>query len=120
MNVTETESQSHEKFKKTTGKNNGLKKIAVDPKDFPLLVLGADGLDLQLIQHLIQQNKLPHFKKLIETGAWGICLSEREMRSPALWTTISTGRPRSVHGIYDFITGSRLWPMDQRDVGKRL
>lgn len=120
MDVTETKRQSQATIKKITDKQHSNKNVSLAPQDLPVLVLGADGLDLKLIQYLISQNKLPNFKKLIETGAWGICLSEREMRSPALWTTISTGRPRSVHGIYDFVTGSRLWPMDQRNVEKRL
>ena len=37
------------------------------------------------------------------------------MRSPALWTTIATGQPRAVHGIFDFVTGSHYWPEQSED-----
>jgi predicted AlkP superfamily phosphohydrolase/phosphomutase len=42
------------------------------------------------------------------------------MRSPALWTTVATGRPRSVHGIYDFVTDSRYWPEELRSAERNL
>lgn len=84
----------------------------------PVLVIGADGLDLGVIRPLAEAGKLPNITDLMQKGSHGILLSEREMRSPPLWTTIATGRPRDVHGIYDFITASRLWPRDLRK-GKR-
>ena len=56
----------------------------------------------------------------MDRGAHGVLYSEREIRSPALWTTAATGRPRSVHGIYDFVTGSKFWPEDQRGGKKKL
>lgn len=89
-------------------------------KPGPLLLLGADALDLEVLRPLVAAGRLPHFARLLEQGAHGVLLSEREMRSPALWTTIATGRPRDVHGIYDFITGSRFWPEKQRGGSQRL
>jgi predicted AlkP superfamily phosphohydrolase/phosphomutase len=90
------------------------------PEPGPVLLLGADALDLEVLRPLVAAGRLPHFARLLEQGAHGVLLSEREMRSPALWTTIATGRPRDVHGIYDFITGSRFWPQDQRGGRQRL
>lgn len=84
------------------------------------MLIGADGVDLHVLNKLIAKKRLPTFAKLMKQGAHGQLLSEREMRSPALWTTIATGRPRSVHGIYDFVTGSRLWPKDQRSSKRTL
>lgn len=86
----------------------------------PLLIIGADGLDLEIIRELSEQGRLPNIVNLMGKGCHGILLSEREMRSPPLWTTIATGRPRSKHGIYDFITGSRLWPENLRKVKRKL
>jgi len=85
-----------------------------------VLVIGADGLDLKVIDELAAAGELPNLLELLEKGAHGVMVSEREMRSPALWTTMATGRPRSVHGIYDFVTGSRLWPKKLRDTERRL
>ncbi len=86
----------------------------------PVLVIGADALDLAVLMPLVKAGKMPNFAALLEEGAHGTLLSENEMRSPALWTTMATGRPRAVHGIYDFVTGSRLWPEGQRGGEKRL
>lgn len=86
----------------------------------PVLVIGVDAFDLAVLKPLVAQGRMPTFAKILKTGAHGTLLSENEMRSPALWTTIATGRPRSVHGIYDFVTGSRLWPKDQRSDERQL
>ncbi len=90
------------------------------PDPGPLLLLGADALDFDVLRPLVAAGRLPHFARLLAQGCHGVLLSERKMRSPALWTTIATGRPRDVHGIYDFITGSRFWPADQRGGRQRL
>lgn len=86
----------------------------------PVLLIGADALDLDILKPLVEQGRLPTFARLMREGAWGVLQSEREMRSPALWTTIATGRPRSVHRIYDFVTGSRYWPGERRNEDRRL
>ncbi len=75
-----------------------------------VLLIGADGLDLEVLNQLFHENKCPALKSMMEQGAYGVLYSERPMRSPAIWTTIATGRPRGVHGIYDFVTDSGYWP----------
>jgi predicted AlkP superfamily phosphohydrolase/phosphomutase len=52
---------------------------------------------------LLAAGRLPRFKSLIERGARGILRSENPTASPALWTTIVTGRPRAQHGISGFL-----------------
>ncbi len=95
-------------------------KWAVNPHDLPVLLIGADGLDLEVIRELADAGKLPVIRAMMDGGVCGTLLSEHEMRSPPLWTTIATGRPRAVHGIYDFVTGSRLWPKELRSEKRRL
>ena len=85
-----------------------------------LLIVGVDGATFDVMDPLIAAGELPTFAKLRAEGASAVLRSERPMRSPALWTTIATGRPRSVHGIYDFVTGSRYWPPERRRVPRRL
>ncbi len=67
-----------------------------------IVVLGLDGLDLDLLQDLIQQNELPAFQQLLEEGAYGELQSYRPMISPLIWTSIATGRMPSDHGILGF------------------
>lgn len=112
--------EKHQQKKISQNKQGSMKQSSQSSFGSPLLVIGADGFDLDVINALIARGKLPNLAYLIETGAHGILLSERYMRSPALWTTIATGRPRAVHGIYDFITGSFFWPKDQQNQKKRL
>ncbi len=93
---------------------------AARPGVGPVLLIGADALDLSVLRPLVRAGKVPNLARLLREGAHGVCYSEREIRSPALWTTVATGRPRQVHGIWDFVTGSRLWPPELRGGEKRL
>ena len=63
---------------------------------------------------------MPTFAKLIEGGTRSVLMSEKPMRSPALWTTIATGQPRATHRIFDFVTGSWYWPKAERKKKQRL
>lgn len=85
-----------------------------------VLVIGADGITFDLIDPLVKRGRMPNFARLLDQGARAILLSEKPMRSPALWTTIATGQPRSVHNIYDFVTGSAYWPRERRADEQRL
>ncbi|MDF1565081.1 MAG: alkaline phosphatase family protein [Deltaproteobacteria bacterium] len=85
-----------------------------------VLVVGTDGFDPVQVRRLVARGAMPNLQKLMQEGSSGTLFSEREIRSPALWTTLATGRPREVHGIYDFVTGSRLWPADRCDEPRRL
>jgi predicted AlkP superfamily phosphohydrolase/phosphomutase len=79
-----------------------------------VVILGLDGVTFDVLTPLIEAGRLPHIAKLVKTGASSVLLSEKPMRSPALWTTVATGQPRDVHGIYDFVTGSGYWPKEDR------
>ena len=80
----------------------------------------VDGVTFKVLTPLVEAGRLPNIERLLQTGTSAVLLSEKPMRSPALWSTIATGQPRDVHGIYDFVTGSYYWPKDQRKTGRRL
>lgn len=69
----------------------------------PILLIGLDGADWQVIDPLIEQGRLPNLARLKRTGAWASLRSEPPMLSPLLWTSIATGKPASEHGIIDFL-----------------
>lgn len=85
-----------------------------------IVVVGVDGMTFDVLDPLVAAGKVPHLAAILARGARAVLRSERPMRSPALWTTIATGQPRKVHGIYDFVTGSGYWPKAERDVEARL
>ena len=79
-----------------------------------LVIIGMDGLTWNLLDPMMERGELPNFKALVDQGQGTLLESERPIRSPALWTTIATGQPRSTHGIYDFVTGTNYWPKELR------
>ncbi len=68
-----------------------------------VLLIGVDGADWEVIKPLMADGKLPNFRKIVEGGATGVLHSMEPTLSPALWTTVATGREPSVHHIADFI-----------------
>lgn len=80
---------------------------AVDPSDLPqtrltgqrLLVIGLDGADWRYIDPLIVRGELPNIQRLVETGVRGPLATMRPTLSPALWTTMVTGKRPQDHGI---------------------
>ncbi len=69
-----------------------------------IIMLGLDGADWDIIFDLIDQGKMPAFESLISRGTYGGLSTIRQygLASPALWTTIVTGRIPREHGIRGF------------------
>jgi len=76
----------------------------------PVIVVGIDGAEWQIIRELWVKGKLPNLKRLADRGTATMLHTEYAM-SPVIWTTIATGRPPRVHGITDFVV-----PTPQGDV----
>ncbi|MFO7865507.1 MAG: alkaline phosphatase family protein, partial [Candidatus Aminicenantes bacterium] len=75
-----------------------LKPPAPPPK---VMVIGLDGADWNIINPLLEQNKLPHLRSLIENGSSGVFHTVRPTKSPVLWTSIGTGKTMLKHGVLD-------------------
>ncbi len=68
-----------------------------------LVVLGFDGMDPRALQRMIDQGRMPNFKKLIEKGGlWNLGTSIPP-QSPVAWSNFITGCDPGEHGIFDFI-----------------
>lgn len=65
-------------------------------------LVGVDGADWHLIEALIARGELPHFKALRDRGAWGPLETLRPTLSPAIWTSVVTGKIPRRHGVRDF------------------
>jgi len=73
-------------------------------KRFPkAIIIMIDGATWDVIDALIEKNKLPNMKKLMSTGSYGKLLSAPVMVSPLIWTSIATGKKSEKHGINDFL-----------------
>ena len=62
-------------------------------------MLGLDGMEPSVVDRMIDEGVLPHFRTLREGGAAGQLRSSRPLLSPIIWTTVATGKPPDLHGI---------------------
>ena len=67
-----------------------------------ILVIGLDGATWSWITPLIEEGRMPVLKRLRETGVWASLETLEPTVSPAIWTTIATGRLPEDHGILGF------------------
>jgi len=64
--------------------------------------IGLDGATWDILDPLIEQGKLPVFKKLKENGAWARLQTFDPTLSAVVWTSIATGKSMLKHGIVDW------------------
>jgi len=75
----------------------------------PVLFVGLDGADWQLLDELVAAGAMPNLARLKAESTWGVLRTEKPPLSPLLWTTMVTGVSPAVHGVLDF---SRFRPSD--------
>ena len=68
-----------------------------------VFVLGIDGMDPVILQRLMDEGVMPHFKQLAETGSFQNLGTSNPPQSPVAWSNFVTGMNPGGHGIYDFI-----------------
>lgn len=66
------------------------------------MVVGWDGADWQFLLPLLAQGRMPHLESLLQTGSYGTLASIVPTLSPAIWTTVATGRTPEEHHILHF------------------
>ncbi|MFX0205062.1 MAG: alkaline phosphatase family protein [Candidatus Hodarchaeota archaeon] len=67
-----------------------------------LLIIGIDGATFKIIKPLVNKNKLPTFKKLMDGGSWGELESTIPAVSCPAWPSFVTGKNPKNHGVYDW------------------
>jgi hypothetical protein len=88
----------------------------------PILVIGIDGLEWDILQPLLARHELPHLATLMDQGVSGSLTTLEPTLSPVIWTTIATGKPPAEHGITNFTWqepdggATRLFTSRQRKV----
>jgi predicted AlkP superfamily phosphohydrolase/phosphomutase len=68
----------------------------------PVLWLGLDGLDFELLDRLGAEGRMPNWKRLASEGFTAKLRSFAPLISPILWTTAATGVPPDIHRVLDF------------------
>ena len=69
----------------------------------PVVLLCIDGADLDdVILPMVEAGELPIFAQLMVDGTWGELATFAPTLSPAVWTTLVTGKTKEEHGIHGF------------------
>ncbi len=69
----------------------------------PVLLVGVDGFEWNVVLPLLRAGDLPRIAALVESGAAGLLETTRPTFSPIIWTTIATGKSPRRHGIRGFV-----------------
>jgi hypothetical protein len=72
--------------------------------DQPVVVIGVDGVEWDVVLPLIRQGRLPAMAGLMQRGTFGRLVTLEPARSPAIWTSVATGKVPRKHGIPHFVT----------------
>jgi predicted AlkP superfamily phosphohydrolase/phosphomutase len=68
----------------------------------PVIWLGLDGLDWELLDRLASEGRMPNWKRLASEGYTARLKSYVPILSPVIWTTLATGVGPDVHRVLDF------------------
>ncbi len=68
-----------------------------------VLVLGMDGLDPDILQRLMAEDKLPNFSRLAARGQFHVFGTAMPPQSPVAWSNFISGSTPGKHQIFDFI-----------------
>ena len=68
----------------------------------PVIWLGLDGLDWELLDRLAAEKRMPNWKRLASEGYTANLKAYVPILSPVIWTTLATGVGPDVHRVLDF------------------
>ena len=67
------------------------------------ILLGMDGANPAFVLRLVEEGRLPNFKRMLEGGVFAPhCLSSMPTSTPENWTTIATGAWNGTHQVMSF------------------
>lgn len=68
----------------------------------PVIWLGLDAFDFELVDRLAAQGRMPNWKRLEAEGYTAYLRAYMPILSPIIWTTLATGVGPEVHRVLDF------------------
>jgi len=77
--------------------------VKVARKARPVIFLGLDGADWQLLDQYMARGAMPNLKRLAAEGASGTLETLHPPLSPIIWTTMMTGVGPLNHRVLDFV-----------------
>jgi len=89
--------------------------------DGRIIILGIDGATWNIIDRMLEQNRLPNFSRVIKKGIRANLRSLKISASPRVWTSIATGKEAEKHGILNFrnniqdLKSKRIWDIFQKN-----
>ena len=76
------------------------------PKPKPrVVVIGVNGMELDVIRPLLLQGKMPNLASVIKKGAYGKLRTVSAPNCPRVYSTLFTGTKPEEHGISGFVVG---------------
>jgi len=84
------------------------------------ILLALDGFSWNLINELIENDKMKHLKSVINTGVSSTLIAEGFLSSPKIFCSIFTGKIPEKHGIRDFysnesdLNSDQIWDILER------
>lgn len=79
-------------------------------KPAKVVVIGVDGVSLNLLEPYAKAGVTPNMKRMLEQGARGDLASIWPLRTPQVWTTAVTGKYPGQHGIWDHLSNTYFNP----------
>ena len=75
-------------------------------KHHPIVLVGMDGLEWDVVLEMIQDGRLPALAGLMRRGVFGELQTLQPAWSPTIWTSAATGKLPRKHGITGFVRSS--------------
>ncbi len=97
----------------------GLSPQVIQAKPAKVVVLGVDGVSLNLLEPYAKAGVTPNMKRMLEQGARGDLASIWPLRTPQVWTTSVTGKYPGQHGIWDHLSNTYFNPPPFRTKEKK-
>src|SRR5260370_14456273 len=71
-----------------------------------IVVIGVNGMELDVIRPLLLQGKMPNLSAVIKKGAYGKLRTVSAPNCPRVYSTLFTSTKPEEHGVTGFIVGS--------------
>ena len=69
----------------------------------PVVLIGIDGMEWSVLGPMLAAGELPRLRGLVEDGVSGRLYTLSPTLSPAIWTSVATGKRPEDHGIQHFL-----------------